>query len=57
MAECLVRQVEVKYMFDHWLEVRKGPLLNIGQQLRLGRFPGFDEGAFTLLRVLNASCF
>ena len=44
-------------MFDHWLEVRKGPLLNIGQQLRLGRFPGFDEGAFALLRVLHASCF
>ena len=32
-------------MFEHWLDVRKGPLLNLGQQLRLGRYPGFEEGA------------
>ena len=38
-------QVELNYMFEHWLDVRKGPLLNIGQQLRLGRYPGFEEGA------------
>ena len=32
-------------MYEHWLDVRKGTLLNLGQQLRLGRYPGFEEGA------------
>ncbi|TBU26008.1 hypothetical protein BD311DRAFT_763462 [Dichomitus squalens] len=49
-----IRKVEVKYMFDHWLEVRKGPLLNIGQQLRLGRFPGFEEVWPTIIQNLVA---
>ncbi|CDO70849.1 hypothetical protein BN946_scf184801.g42 [Trametes cinnabarina] len=38
-----VRKVEIAFMFDHWLEVRKGALMNIGQQLRLGKLPGFEE--------------
>ncbi|KAH9890071.1 hypothetical protein C8Q73DRAFT_653179 [Cubamyces lactineus] len=38
-----VRKVEVKFMCDHWLAVRKGSLTNIGQQLRLGKLPGFEE--------------
>ncbi|PIL22908.1 hypothetical protein GSI_15604 [Ganoderma sinense ZZ0214-1] len=47
-----VRKVEVNYMFEHWLEVRKGPLLNIGQQLRFGRFPGFEEVWPTIIQNL-----
>ncbi|KAL7280202.1 hypothetical protein ACG7TL_006621 [Trametes sanguinea] len=38
-----VRKVEIAFMFDHWMEVRKGALMNIGQQLRLGKLPGFEE--------------
>ncbi|KAI0755290.1 hypothetical protein C8Q80DRAFT_1144109 [Daedaleopsis nitida] len=38
-----IRKVEVTYMFEHWNEVRTGAMLNIGQQLRLGRYPGFEE--------------
>ncbi|KAI0366633.1 hypothetical protein BV20DRAFT_971558 [Pilatotrama ljubarskyi] len=38
-----VRKVEIAFMFDHWMEVRTGALANIGQQLRLGKFPGFEE--------------
>ncbi|KAI0769841.1 hypothetical protein C8Q74DRAFT_1201937 [Fomes fomentarius] len=38
-----VRKVQVAYMFEHWNHVRKGAMLNIGQQLRLGRYPGFEE--------------
>ncbi|KAI8978849.1 hypothetical protein BD414DRAFT_421643 [Trametes punicea] len=38
-----VRKVEIAFMFDHWMDVRKGALLNIGQQLRLGKLPGFEE--------------
>ncbi|KAI1794804.1 hypothetical protein LXA43DRAFT_1072322 [Ganoderma leucocontextum] len=49
-----VRKVEVDYMFEHWLDVRKGPLLNIGQQLRLGRFPGFEEVWPTIIQNLIA---
>ena len=44
-------QVEVNYMFEHWLEVRNGALLTLGQQLRLGRFPGFEEGALSFMVV------
>ncbi|RDX50240.1 hypothetical protein OH76DRAFT_1380865 [Lentinus brumalis] len=38
-----VRKVEVDYMLAHWDDVRKGAMLNIGQYLRSGRYPGFDE--------------
>ncbi|KAI0771134.1 hypothetical protein BD413DRAFT_551227 [Trametes elegans] len=38
-----VRKVEIAFMFEHWLDVRKGALMNIGQQLRLGKLPGFEE--------------
>ncbi|KAM5538632.1 hypothetical protein V8D89_007661 [Ganoderma adspersum] len=49
-----VRKVEVDYMFEHWLEVRKGALLTLGQQLRLGRFPGFEEVWPTIIQNLIA---
>ncbi len=42
-----VRKVEVDYMLAHWDDVRKGAMLNIGQYLRSGRYPGFDEGALS----------
>ncbi|KAI0700040.1 hypothetical protein C8T65DRAFT_658475 [Cerioporus squamosus] len=38
-----VRRVEVDYMLEHWDDVRKGAMLNIGQYLRSGRYPGFDD--------------
>ncbi|KAI0647708.1 hypothetical protein C8Q79DRAFT_951562 [Trametes meyenii] len=38
-----VRKVEIAFMFRHWMEVRKGALTSIGQQLRLGKLPGFEE--------------
>ncbi|KAI0669174.1 hypothetical protein C8Q78DRAFT_1042001 [Trametes maxima] len=38
-----VRKVEIAFMFQHWMEVRKGALTSIGQQLRLGKLPGFEE--------------
>ncbi|KAI0820427.1 hypothetical protein BC628DRAFT_1330305 [Trametes gibbosa] len=38
-----VRKVQVAFMFDHWMEVRTGALANIGQLLRLGKLPGFEE--------------
>ncbi|KAI0357371.1 hypothetical protein OH77DRAFT_1422218 [Trametes cingulata] len=38
-----VRKVEIAFMFDHWTEVRTGAMANIGQQLRLGKLPGFEE--------------
>ena len=44
-------------MFQHWNEVRKGAMLNIGQQLRLGRYPGFEEGPYICPRDLRASKF
>ena len=49
-----VRRVELGYLFEHWAEVRKGALLSIGQQLRMGRFPGFEEGVFLPRSVLHA---
>lgn len=36
--------MELDYLFAHWKDVRKGAMLSIGQQLRMGRFPGFEEG-------------
>ena len=36
--------MELDYLFVHWKDVRKGAMLSIGQQLRMGRFPGFEEG-------------
>ncbi|RPD77408.1 hypothetical protein L226DRAFT_532213 [Lentinus tigrinus ALCF2SS1-7] len=38
-----VRKVELQYMSEHWNDVRNGAMLNIGQFLRSGRYPGFDE--------------
>ncbi|KAI0632493.1 hypothetical protein C8Q77DRAFT_1125977 [Trametes polyzona] len=38
-----VRKVQIAFMFEHWMEVRTGALANIGQLLRLGRLPGFEE--------------
>ena len=35
--------MELDYLFAHWIDVRKGAMLSIGQQLRMGRFPGFEE--------------
>ena len=49
-----VRKIELGFLFEHWTEVRGGAMASIGQQLRTGRFPGFEEGwfAFTWVFVL-----
>lgn len=35
-------------MFQNWMAVRTGALANIGQLLRIGKLPGFEEGAWIL---------
>ncbi|KAH9925412.1 uncharacterized protein BXZ73DRAFT_91126 [Epithele typhae] len=49
-----VRKVELAYMFEHWTDVRKGSMLSIGQQLRLGRMPGFEQVWPMILQNLMA---
>ena len=46
-----VRKVELQYMSEHWNDIRKGAMLNIGQFIRSGRYPGFDEGALILIWI------
>ncbi|OJT12800.1 hypothetical protein TRAPUB_10635 [Trametes pubescens] len=38
-----VRKVQIAFMFEHWMAVRTGALANIGQLLRIGKLPGFEE--------------
>ncbi len=43
----LAKQVQIAFMFEHWMAVRTGALANIGQLLRIGKLPGFEEGTCT----------
>ncbi|KAL1950799.1 hypothetical protein VTO73DRAFT_5923 [Trametes versicolor] len=38
-----VRKVQITFMFQNWMAVRTGALANIGQLLRIGKLPGFEE--------------
>lgn len=59
----LVLQVQIAFMFQNWMAVRTGALANIGQLLRIGKLPGFEEGAWSLAclghkcRALTARCY
>lgn len=39
-------QVQITFMFQNWMAVRTGALANIGQLLRIGKLPGFEEGTW-----------
>lgn len=58
-----VLQVQITFMFQNWMAVRTGALANIGQLLRIGKLPGFEEGEWNSAylghdwaQVLTAYC-
>lgn len=55
-ADVLAMQVEVAFFLDHWGDIRSSEAMrNVWQQIRLGRHPGFEEGARqTISRLRDA---
>lgn len=48
-------QVEVAFFLDHWGDIRSSEAMrNVWQQIRLGRHPGFEEGARQTISRLYA---
>jgi hypothetical protein len=44
----LIAQIEIQFFLDHWSEIRGSDgMRHVWQQIRVGRHPGFEEGALS----------